>query len=165
MYNKDKIISREIRAKKDLLIFKTHVRYLQFYLAVIYFLSLYSYILDYVFYKIDYGTFSTYHQNIGYYILVFILYYCYFTVPFVLIYNYAINNWVPEHRTIRLLAGLFAGLFIGSFIGGSGVGLSIYIGQYRWLKHLLVFSLTGITVELVRILVVRLRLSDNKFNR
>ena len=162
MNNNDKII-REDRVKKDLLIFKTHVRYLQFYLSVIYFLSLYSYILDYVFYKIDYGNFSTYHQNIGYYILVFILYYCYFTVPFVLLYNYAINNWVPEHKTIRLFAGLFAGLLIGSFVCGKGVGLSIYIGEYRWLKHLLVFSLTGITVELMRILVVRLRLNDNKY--
>lgn len=136
---------------------KTALRYVLFYLSVIYFLSLYSYIFDFIFYKVDYGTVKNYQQNINGYILSFIILYMHLTIPLSILYNYTINNFFPHKKSLRLLAGLIVGVSIGLLIGNHGFGISFYIGEYRWLKHLLVFSLTGVSVELIRIVVIRIK--------
>jgi hypothetical protein len=152
----------ENSSTKDIETFKGYIRYLLFYLSVVYFLAMYSYILDLIFYKVDYGTLRRYNYSVMGYIIVFLINPFYITLPVTLLYNYAINNLLPVQKKIRLLIGLCVGISIGTFIGGRGVGLSFYIGEYRWLKHLLVFALTGVSVELMRILVVKLRMRHKR---
>ncbi len=141
---------------------KTALRYVYFYLSVVYFLSIYSYVLDYIFYKIDYSSFKDYRDSVVWYIVSFGIARVHILIPIIIFYNYAINNFFPDNKYVRLLCGLFMGLLIGFLFRECGIGLSIYIGKWCSLKQILVFILTGVSVELLRILVVKLRYKDKK---
>ena len=158
-----KKVSRNLTAQKDKQAAITIIRYIVFYLSVIYFLSLYSYLLDWVFYNISYGTFRDYRyspiQYIFYYIII-----GYVLFPLSIIYNYFINRLKPQKNHIRILIGLFATIAFGFLLSNEG-HFGYYIGKYRPLKNTLVLALTGISVEFLRILVVRIRIKDKRIKQ
>jgi hypothetical protein len=131
------------------------LRYVIFCLAAILFLSIYSYGLDYVFYNLDYGNMNGYYANwIVRYIVTFLV--NVYLIPIIVIYNLLINNLVKPYW-LRLLIGFTFGPAIGASIGNHLDGMSLYIGKYSWLKQMLAFALTGLTLEIVRNIVVRKR--------
>jgi hypothetical protein len=141
------LVAKDIYMKKSNNAF---LRYFLFYLSVAYFYGLYSYILDLYFYRgspIDY-------------IIHFIVTYGIFTIPISMGYNAFINNYFtrPNYKTI--LCGLAVGLIIGTSIGRKGI--SYYIGEYRSVKQIIVFGLMGLSIEIMRRIVVNIRMEKNK---
>lgn len=133
-------------------------RYILFYLSVIYFLSLYSYALDLLFYKLDYGDTYVYPYNGAQYVLYYVII-GYMIFPLSLLYNYGINHLFSKRNYARILIALFVAIALGFVIGDKA---GYYIGEYRLLKNLLAFTLTAVSVELLRIWVVKLRIKDKQ---
>jgi hypothetical protein len=52
------------------------------------------------------------------------------------------------------------GLIIGTSIGRKGI--SYYIGEYRSVKQIIVFGLMGLSIEIMRRIVVNIRMEKNK---
>ena len=86
-----KKIKRKREIEKDKRDTKVILRYIQFYLCVIFILSIYSYFFDLIFRSLVEKTNDEIHyewvQYIAYYIIA-----GYFIFPFSMIYNYFINN-------------------------------------------------------------------------
>lgn len=135
-------------------------RYILFYLTYITIFSFLSYGLDYIFYTIDYGSTQGYKGNNFLWYLITLVVNIYF-IPLIIIYNMILNMLVVK-TTYRYLFAATVGLFVGMILGSSGVGLSIYIGELRWLKHLLIFPLTGLLLELIRQYTVTKRYTNVK---
>ena len=141
--------------KKELRII---LRYLWFYLSLIYFLSLYSYLFDLLFCKIDYGTSDNYIYSVFQYFPFYIIM-GYLLIPGSIIYNYIINKLLFWSFPLRILVGFLAGVVLALLVGE---GWSYYIGEYRFLKNVLTYATTGVSIEFFRMLVVRLRLRDRR---
>ena len=135
-------------------------RYFLFYCAVGSFFGIYSYIFDLIFCKIDYGQNCHYDYPLSFifYTLTLLVYNILFTLPICLIYNIYVNIfWKREdNKILRYTIAVLIGLFIGYSV--KRFGWSFYIGDYRHLKNIIVFSLTGLSVEILRTIVVRRRL-------
>ena len=127
-------------------------KYLLFYLWVAFFYSLYSVILDNIFFNIDYGADRGFLQSISYYFFYFIIVFFPIAVPLVFFYNWVVLNGF-ENLTGKHFIRVFFGIFIGLMIGLSmrRAGASFYIGHLRPLKNCILFSLVGVSVELIRI--------------
>lgn len=152
--------ARKAAIEKDKREAKTIWRYLQFYGTVIFVLSFYSYLLDIIFYSIDYGSPDLYYypvQYIGYYVLA-----GYMVFPISLLYNYLINHSLPKNNEARLLAGIIGFTMVGWLLT-IDFKFGYYIGEYRPLKNIIVIFLSGATVELLRILIVKRRLKKKSF--
>ena len=128
-------------------------KYILFYFAVVFFFSLYSYGLDLIFHKMDYGSTSgarSMFQYAAYFIIV-----CFpIALPLTLFYNYVCSNGfnhLSGKHIIRILFGVFAGFNIGLILRENGP--NYYIGQWASLKNLILYPLIGLSVELLRILV------------
>lgn len=130
-------------------------RYLLFYLSVIFILSIYSYFFDLIFRSLVEKTndeiYYEWVQYIAYYIIA-----GYFIFPFSMIYNYLINNIISKKIIIRIIAGMATSLLFGALLNGY-YEFGYYIGEYRPLKNILALLFTGVTVELIRIVVIRYR--------
>jgi len=126
-------------------------RYLAVYLGIAFLFTLYSTLLDLLFYRLDYGSAASYQFLPMTYFLYFAVGYLYPALPAVVFYNYAINN-IFLNTYVRLIIGLLLGLSIGFLIQRSGI--SFYIGHLRSLKNIILFGLIGVTIELLRIVVV-----------
>ncbi len=137
-------------------------RYLIVYLAVAFLFTLYSTLLDLLFYRLDYGSAASYEFLPNTYFLYFAIGYLYPALPTVVFYNYAINN-IFINTYVRLIIGLLLGLSIGFLIQRSGI--SLYIGHLRPVKNIILYSLIGISVEILRIIkskyVTRTRIKKN----
>lgn len=150
-----KKIKRKREIEKDKRDTKVILRYLQFYLCVIFILSIYSYFFDLIFRYLVEKTNDEIHyewvQYIAYYIIA-----GYFIFPFSMIYNYFINNIFSKKIVIRIIAGMATLLLFGALLSGN-YEFGYYIGEYRPFKNIIVLLLTGVTVELIRIVVIRYR--------
>lgn len=126
-------------------------RYTFFCLVVILLFSIYSYLLDQVYYRIEYGTAEQYRHNVGDYMVSFV----FFSFPFSILipvgYNYVVNKWIsiiPYSTLLRFLFGASCGLLIGYLVQRRVV--SYYIGPLRAQKNLYLFPMVGISVEIIR---------------
>lgn len=131
---------------------KVFKRYLLIYLATSFFFSIYSFILDLVFFQLDYGSISRYHDwgmIIGYNVW-YLMFYTPYALPLAILYNLFINVYFDKEdkKVFRYVLGLMFGLVIGMQIDERG--WSRYIGEYRPLKNTLLFGLVLLSVELVR---------------
>jgi hypothetical protein len=152
------LVAKDIYMKKSNNAF---LRYFLFYLSVAYFYGLYSYILDQLLFKITPSSdYYFYRRSPIDYIIHFIVTYGIFTIPISMGYNAFINNYFtrPNYKTI--LCGLAVGLIIGTSIGRKGI--SYYIGEYRSVKQIIVFGLMGLSIEIMRRIVVNIRMEKNK---
>ncbi|MEO8403669.1 MAG: hypothetical protein ABI480_03715 [Chitinophagaceae bacterium] len=128
-------------------------RYSLFCLAVLCLFAIYSYGLDFIYYKRDYGTFNGYHYTVLDYFFRFLLWSFPFSILIPCAYNYFINRWVnqvPGKIIFRFIAGACIGLLFG-YIAQRRV-TSFYIGQWRDQKSVILFLMIGISVEVLRML-------------
>lgn len=131
-------------------------KYLLFYLGVAFLYSFYSVVLDNIFFDIDYGTDRGFLQSISYYFFYFIIVFFPIAVPLVFFYNWVVLNGF-ENLTGKHFIRIFFGFFIGLMIGLSmrRAGASFYIGHLRPLKNCILFSLVGVSAELIRIALAK----------
>ena len=127
-------------------------KYLLFYLQVAFFYSFYSVTLDNIFFNIDNGSGRGLFQSISYYFFYFLIVLFPIALPLTFFYNWIVINGF-ENLIGKYLIRVFFGLFIGLMVGLSmrRSGASFYIGHLRPLKNCILFSLVGVSVELVRI--------------
>lgn len=141
--------------EKDKLNAKKIIRYLLFYGALIFVLSLTSYFFDLLFYAIDYGSVTVYRYSPFQYIPYFMIV-GYMIFPLSFIYNYVINHFL-RHTFARIAAGCLTMIILGFLFGRNGT-FGYYIGEYRQIKNLLALGCAGVFIELVRIWVVKIRM-------
>ena len=126
---------------------------------------IYSYLLDLLFFKIEYGTVKTYYKyGSGFdYFIWFIVYYV-ISIPFLIGYNFVMDKILP-YKFYRYLLGILMGLLIGYCMHESGI--SYYIGQYRPLKNILLFGFIGLSLELTRTFLSaeNKNTTNNEFNK
>lgn len=134
---------------------KVILRYLVFYLSVIFLLSIYSYFFDLIFYSLDKDKNAEIYYDWVQYIVYFMIA-GFLIFPLSMIYNYFINNIISDKKIIRIIAGMTTSLLFGALLSGN-YKFGYYIGEYRPFKNILMLLFTGITVELIRIVVVRYR--------
>ena len=119
-----------------------------------------SYLLDLVFYKIDYGSMVGIRHHpieyMGYYMIM-----GFWLFPTTLMYNYIINYHMPINMFVRMLACIILLLiFCGTIDERFHFGY--YIGKYRFLKNIIAIIVTGILVELLRNWVVSIRMGNRR---
>jgi hypothetical protein len=140
--------------EKDRIITWKIIRYLLFYLACIVVLSIYSYLFDLIF-----G--SKFNEKKLYYTwLQYVVYYIiagWIAFPLSFGYNYMINHVISPNYLWRIATGVFSFVLFG-FICTRGLKFGYYIGPYRELKNLLALALSGLSIELIRIIVIKIRL-------
>lgn len=136
-------------------------RYWLFYAAVGFFYGIYSYLFDLLFCYIDYGSNCHYRYPVGFmfYAFTLLIYHFFFTFPIAIFYNSFLNYYFKDINKYRYFVGFFIGLMIGYSVHESG--FSLYIGEYRALKNVIVFALTGLAVEILRTIVVKKRYENN----
>ena len=133
---------------------KTIVDGLKCFLWATFFYAFYSAILDIVLSQIQYDNnprysiFKSFLSYGTYFIIV-----CFpIAIPVSIFYNWVVVNGFENlsgKHIIRIFFGLFTGLMIGLSLGRSG--MSFYIGNFRPMKNCILFSLVGLSVELIRI--------------
>ena len=126
-----------------------------FYGAVIVTLSLYSYLLDVIFYTIKNGI----PNGIYYNPLEYIVYYIiagYLIFPASILYNYSINYLNPVYQW-KILTGIITFLILGWLISRD-YKFGYLIGKYRVFKNIIMLMLSGLSIELLRIWVVKRRI-------
>lgn len=138
------------------------IRYLLFYLAFIIVLSLFTYLLDLIFYGLYYDTTEKYRYNVVQYIRFYIII-GYLFFPLLVFYNYLINAFLPDQLLVRIIAGVLTSIAL-CFLISFDLQYGYYIGEHRALKNVLAFALTGLAIELLRYLVVlqRIRKKENR---
>ncbi len=135
-------------------------RYILFYLAASFFFIVYNHILDLIFFSIEYGRTDNLINGLGY-IGYFIAIYTPIFLPFLVVYNIVVNQLFSiriisrEQKIVRYLSALVLGSFIGLLIGRAGI--SVYIGEYRPVKNVLLFGMIMLSLEITRDLIVGLR--------
>ncbi len=138
---------------------KTFGRYLIFYIVVGALYGIYAELFDLVFSCLEYGTAFHYYYPLSFifYLYVLLAYFFLITFPVCLIYNLVINFGFANTKLkmYRYVFGLLVGACIGYLVHGSG--WSFYIGEYRPLKNIVVFMLTGLSVEIIRTIIVHRR--------
>jgi hypothetical protein len=128
---------------------RTLIRYFFFYLATAFFFIVFNYLLDLLFFKIDYGNTDEVMNGLAY-LAYFIAFYTPIFLPFLILYNYAVNELflINEQRWMRYGIALLLGLLAGGAIGRGGI--SYYIGSYRPLKNIILFPLIMMSLEITR---------------
>jgi hypothetical protein len=141
--------------------FKIVKRYILFYLSIAVLFSVWSYALDVIFYKIDYGGKYKSRATGFEYFVWFIGLYTIVALPICILYNTVMNSESLENiKWVRYIIAISVGLLIGFIMGRSG--FSYYIGEYKALKHLILFPLILLSAEIIRNFVVKYRYSKNK---
>ena len=153
--------TRKITYEKDKKEAKKILRYLLFYFSVIFILSIVSYLFDLALYlRNNNTTGGLWYGPLQYIPFYMIIGYMIFPLSF--IYNYFINNFLPEKNYMRILAGLFAAIFFGFFLSHDFI-FGYYIGKYRQLKNILALGVSGVCVEFLRIWVVSFKYKTQKY--
>ena len=133
-------------------------RYLLFFLQVTFFFSIYSYILDLVYYKRDYGTSENYFYSFWAYVVLFITACLPISLPVSLFYNWISENGFEKlkgRHLIRMIYALMIGFFIGFALGDGGSGF--YIGKYRAEKNLILYPAILLSAEIARIVLNKVK--------
>jgi hypothetical protein len=116
-HHEAKKIARKKAFEKDRSQAKVTIRYLLFYLAFIFVLSVVTYLFDLVFFSMYSGSIFNYPGNfLSYTILYMIM--GFYIFPLSLAYNYIINHYVPDTGTRIILAVLFT-VIMGFYIRGT----------------------------------------------
>lgn len=120
------------------------------------FFILYNYVLDLLFYKLDYGSTEGVPNGLVY-TGYFILMYAPFLLLFLIVYNLIVDEVLDlkQQRSLRYLMAFGIGLLTGLAVGRYGA--SYYIGYLRLLKNVLLFGLLLISLELTKDFFERLR--------
>lgn len=145
--------------KRDKELAWVYVRYILFYLAFIFVLSLSTFTMDWIFslLYLKHGSFRTpVFQYVFFYMILGIG-----ILPFSVLYNYIVNNLLPPHNIVRILGGTIIVLLFGALLS-MGYDWGYYLGKNRVLKNIIAQALSGILVELLRIWVVKSRWSTIK---
>ena len=124
-------------------------RYLSVYLCIGVLFATYSFVLDLVYHSI-YESKDEYFGSMGGYLLFYFVYF-YISLPIALFYN-AIVNLLPKRNLVRILFGVLVGA-----AGAALFRLPSYYGGTKGLKTVIEMALVGLSVEIIRILVVRRR--------
>jgi hypothetical protein len=113
-----------------------------------------------MFYQIDYGNIKSY-RAVGFeYLIWFLGLYSVVALPLCILYNLIINSEAVQNANgVRFILALALGLIVGFLMGRGGV--SYYIGEYKAVKHLVLFPLVLISTEFVRGFVVKMRYSKH----
>jgi len=126
------------------------IRYVCFYLAVVFFFSLYSSLLDLLFYRLDYGSEATYRFRFDLYVAYFGIGCLPLAASISILYNLALSSFRFGYPLIRILIGVGVGLFIGLIVKTRGY--SFYIGEMRPMKNVILFPLIGVSIEVIRLI-------------
>lgn len=139
---------------------KVFKRYLLFYLAVGSLYGIFSFIFDLLFCQIDYGVKCHYDYPLSFifYALTLLFYYFPISLPISMFYNSFVNFKISNYKLRRYGFGLLFGLCVGYIAHRNG--WSFYIGQFRHLKNIIVFGLTGLSIEILRTIIVKRRYRD-----
>ena len=140
-------------------------RYLLFYLAAGIFYGIYSFVLDIVLCKIDFGPNCRYDYPLSFifYSITFLIYHFLIAFPLSMLYNSVINfrfRDVNRNILLRYLTAVLFGLIVGYSI--ERAGWSFYVGQYRPLKNIILFAVLALSVEILRTYVVRRRIKKDE---
>ena len=139
------------------------IRYILFYLSVVFFFAFYSVILDEIFFKLDYGKSSEIISSFFYYSAYLIIVGFPIALPLIIFYNwFSINAFenLKYKSILRMVFGIFIGLMIG-LVAKRGID-SFYIGKMRSLKMTILFPFVGFSAELLRIFVNSRKWGNNK---
>ena len=109
--------------------------------------AIYSYLSDLPFFQIEYGSLEGYKGSLIAYLIFFCIGYALLSLPIFIVYNFMMSSFIGKNKT-RLIAGFALGAFIGLAVNRGGY--SYYIGDYRGIKTIIVFALTGFSLELIR---------------
>ncbi|HQU56776.1 MAG TPA: hypothetical protein PLG88_05060, partial [Chitinophagaceae bacterium] len=104
---------------------------------------------------IDYGKYEDSIISVFfYYVSYFIIFYFPFWVIIILFYNWIVIEKLkafPNLHLIRIVFGLITGFIIG-LICQHAQG-TFYIGKFRPLRNIILFTLVGLSTEVVRVCV------------
>lgn len=130
---------------------RTIGRYLYFWLCMGLFYASYSFVFDLVFHSKEYASEDKYYGSIGWYYFAYLVYF-YISLPIAWCYNIIINK-LPKKNLLRLSFGICI------CIAGAALFKvpSRYGGVNQKLKTIIVMALVGLSVEIIRILVIRRR--------
>jgi hypothetical protein len=108
---------------------KVITRYFFFCLTMGFYFRVYNYLLDLMFFKIDYGNTRNIQGGLGY-LGYFLLMYLPLLLPFLVAYNYLVSELFLQKKYLSLRYGiaLLLGLIIGSVEGAVLVFTSVLIG-------------------------------------
>jgi len=130
---------------------KTIGRYFSVFACIGLFYSLYSYSFDLIFHKMEYKGTARYIGAMGGYLLAYFVFF-YISLPIALFYNSVVNILLKRPQ-IRIIFGIICGAIMGYAYNG----LSYYIGEHRRLKNLIAMVLVGLSLEILRVIIVRRR--------
>lgn len=136
------------------------VRYLLFYMAYIFVLAFSTHLLDQIFYWLGYGRIYPYPNPIIQYIGEY-LFYGFLAFPLSFAYNWVINQIMGQTIWVRFALGISFSLIVGASLA-LDYRFGHYRGEYRQLKNLIAMLLSGFLVELLRSLVVFVRMRMKK---
>lgn len=133
------------------------VRYLLFYMAYIFVLAFSTNLFDHIFHWLGYGTRYSFANPVSRYAIKFALL-GYIAFPLAFGYNWLINQIMDQTIWLRFALGAAFSLIVGA-----SIDLDYKFGHYRGghiqLKNILAMVSSGVLVELLRSLVVYIRIS------
>ncbi len=136
------------------------VRYLLFYMAFIFVLAFSTNLLDNTFYWLGYGTkYSSANPVSEYAVEYAILGFISFPLSFG--YNWLINQIMDQTIWVRFALGISFSMIVGASLD-LRYEFGHYSGEHIQLKNVLAMVLSGVLVELLRSLVVFIRLRTAK---
>jgi hypothetical protein len=124
-------------------------RYLSVYICIGSLYATFSFVLDLIYYY-KYKSSEAYFGSFGGYLLFYFVYF-YISLPISIVYN-AIVNMLPKENIIRIIFGIFFGA-----IWAAAFGVPSYYGGTNGLKTLIEMAFVGLSVEIIRIIVVKQR--------
>lgn len=130
---------------------------------VVFFYSLYSVILDRIYFSIDHGEDKGFLSSIFYYFFQFLIIYFPFNFIIIIFYNWLIINGfgTVKKNIAKFIFGIFVGSMVG--LGMHDVQGSFYIGSLRPQRNFVLFLLIGISIEIIRTLIEKR--NDKQFEK
>jgi hypothetical protein len=135
---------------------RTIARYLLFYMACIFVLAFSTNLLDHIFYWMGYGTkYPSANPVMEYAVEYAILGFISFPLSFG--YNWLINQIMDQSIWLRFALGISFSMIVGSSLD-LRYEFGYYSGEHIQLKNVLAMVVSGIFIELLRSLVVYIRM-------
>lgn len=135
-------------------------RYLLFYMAFIFVLAFSTDLLEHIFYWLGYGKVYPYANPTIQYAFEFV-FLGFIAFPLSFGYNWLINQIMEYTIWLRFALGISFSLIVGANLDLS-YEFGYYSGEHIQLKNVLAMVLSGILVELLRSLVVFIRIRISK---
>lgn len=132
---------------------------LLFFYTIIY--SVLSFFLDQIFYVIDGIPTSKYDHTIIEYMIYFFFFYGIFFLLFFFMYR---QFMIEEDISLlaRILIGVISGFIIGMIM--MRLNVSFYIGGYRPLKAVILFTISGASISLIDFYLFKKNISSDAEN-